>query len=128
MERRTLFRGPLSLPGVQLTEMESATMKHQGLLGRAFRQSDLLIALGIVGIVVMMIVPIPTMLLDVFITLNIAMALCIVLVTIYAKDALEFSVFPSLLLVATLFRLAINISVTRQVLLHADAGNVVKSF
>jgi flagellar biosynthesis protein FlhA len=100
----------------------------RGAIGRILRQPDLLVALGIVTIVVMMIIPIPHILLDVFITLNIAAALAIVLVTIYSQEALDFSVFPTLLLITTLFRLAINVSVTRLILLEADAGEVVKAF
>jgi flagellar biosynthesis protein FlhA len=99
-----------------------------GILGRILGQSDLLVALGVVLIVVMMIVPIPHVLLDIFITLNIAMALSVVLIAIYSRKALDFSVFPTLLLITTLFRLAINISVTRLVLLTGDAGEVVKAF
>jgi flagellar biosynthesis protein FlhA len=100
----------------------------RGVLGRILGQSDLLVALGIVVIVVMMIVPIPHMLLDLFITLNIATALTVVLISVYAQRALDFSAFPTLLLITTLFRLAINISVTRLILLTGDAGNVVKTF
>ena len=99
-----------------------------GILGRLLGHSDLMVALGIVTIVVMMIVPIPHALLDMFITLNIAVALSIVLISVYAKRALDFSVFPTLLLITTLFRLAINISVTRLILGEGDAGQVVKSF
>ncbi|MCW2926503.1 MAG: flagellar biosynthesis protein FlhA [Thermoleophilia bacterium] len=99
-----------------------------GFLGRVLAQSDLLVALGIVVIVVMMIVPIPHVLLDLFITLNIATALTIVLISVYARRALDFSAFPTLLLITTLFRLAINISVTRLILLEGDAGEVVESF
>jgi flagellar biosynthesis protein FlhA len=62
------------------------------------------------------------------ITLNISCALAIVVTTLYVKKALEFSVFPSLLLITTLFRLAINVSVTRLILLHGDAGHVVAAF
>ena len=99
-----------------------------GVLRRILGQSDLMVALGIVTIVVMMIVPIPHILLDLFITMNIALALTIVLVSVYAQRALDFSVFPTLLLITTLFRLAINISVARLILLEGDAGEVVESF
>src|SRR5690348_10010035 len=76
----------------------------------------------------MMLVPLPTPLIDVFITVNISAALMILITTMYVPKALDFSAFPSLLLLTTLFRLAINISVTRLVLLHGDAGHVVKAF
>ncbi len=76
----------------------------------------------------MMVLPLPAVLLDVLITVNIAIALTIVLLSLYTQDALEFSVFPSLLLFTTLFRLAINVSVTRLILLHGDAGAVIQAF
>src|SRR4051795_6506154 len=92
------------------------------------KYTDLIAAGVVVMVVVMMIIPLPAMLLDLMITLNISCALAIVVTTLYTKKALDFSVFPSLLLITTLFRLAINVSVTRLVLLHGDAGNVVEAF
>jgi flagellar biosynthesis protein FlhA len=92
------------------------------------KYTDLIAAAVVVLVVVMLIIPLPPMLLDLMITLNISCALAIVITTLYVKKAIEFSVFPSLLLITTLFRLAINISVTRLILLHGDAGNVVKAF
>jgi flagellar biosynthesis protein FlhA len=83
---------------------------------------------AMVGVVVMLVVPLPTELIDLLITLNMVGAVVILLTSMYVRRALEFSVFPSLLLVATMFRLALNVSVTRQVLLHAKAGNVVAAF
>ena len=76
----------------------------------------------------MMVLPLPTVLLDLLITLNISAALAIVIATMYMNRALEFSVFPSLLLLTTLFRLALNVSVTRLILPHGDAGSVIKAF
>ncbi|HEY2054306.1 MAG TPA: flagellar biosynthesis protein FlhA, partial [Solirubrobacterales bacterium] len=78
--------------------------------------------------VVMMIVPLPPGLIDLFITLNIASAITIVVATLYVPRALDFAAFPSLLLLTTMFRLAINVSVTRQILLHGEGGSVVKAF
>jgi flagellar biosynthesis protein FlhA len=99
-----------------------------GSLKRLTRQSDLIAAGAVVLVVAMMIIPLPPLLLDFFITLNIAGALMIVCATLYVPKALDFSSFPSLLLLTTLFRLAINISVTRLILLHGDAGHVVEAF
>ena len=110
------------------TTASAAQLGGSGLLGRVLKQTDLLVALGIVMIVVMMIVPVPHALLDVLITLNIAAGLTIVLISVYSRRALDFSAFPTLLLITTLFRLAINISVTRLILGEGDAGQVVKSF
>jgi flagellar biosynthesis protein FlhA len=92
------------------------------------KYTDLIGAGVVVLVVIMLIVPLPPMLLDLMITLNISCALAIVVVTLYVRKAIEFSVFPALLLITTLFRLAINISVTRLVLLHGDAGHVVEAF
>src|SRR5919112_1826092 len=98
------------------------------MLKKLSKYSDLLAAGAIVLVVVMMVVPLPAFLLDLAITLNISSALMIVVATLYVPRALDFSAFPSLLLLTTLFRLAINVSVTRLVLLHGDAGHVVTAF
>jgi flagellar biosynthesis protein FlhA len=79
-------------------------------------------------IIVMMVVPLPSMVLDLLIATNITAALLIVLVSMYVKRPLDFSAFPSLLLIATLFRLALNVSATRLVLLDGFAGKVIDSF
>ena len=97
-------------------------------LKQAGKHSDLIAAGAIVLVVAMMIIPLPAFLLDLAITLNISAALMIVVATLYVPRALDFSAFPSLLLLTTLFRLAINISVTRLILLHGDAGHVVTAF
>jgi flagellar biosynthesis protein FlhA len=83
---------------------------------------------AVIVIVIMLVVPLPTFLIDILITLNMGFALVVLLTTMYVRKAKDFSAFPSLLLLATVFRLAINISVTRLVLLHGYAGTVVQSF
>ena len=98
------------------------------LLKKAGRHSDLVAAAAVVLVVAMMVIPLPPFLLDLLITLNISAALMIVVATLYVPRALDFSSFPSLLLLTTLFRLAINVSVTRLILLHGDAGHVVTAF
>src|ERR671932_379419 len=95
---------------------------------RMMKHTDLLAAGAVVLVVVMMIVPLPPALVDMFITLNISAALAVLVSTLYMPKALDFAAFPSLLLLTTLFRLAINVSVTRLILLHGDAGHVVKAF
>jgi flagellar biosynthesis protein FlhA len=97
-------------------------------LKKASRYSDLVAAAAVVLVVAMMVIPLPPFLLDLLITLNISSALMIVVATLYVPRALDFSSFPSLLLLTTLFRLAINVSVTRLILLHGDAGHVVTAF
>ncbi len=99
-----------------------------GMMQKLSRHTDLLAAGAVVLVVVMMIVPLPPFLLDLFITLNISVALAVLVATLYMPRALDFAAFPSLLLLTTLFRLAINVSVTRLILLHGDAGHVVSAF
>jgi len=91
-------------------------------------RTDVLVAAMIVGIVMIMIIPMPTWLLDILLTFNITFALIIIMVSVFNLDPLDFSVFPSLLLIMTLFRLALNISSTRLILLHAYAGEVINTF
>jgi flagellar biosynthesis protein FlhA len=98
------------------------------LLSKAGRHSDLAAAGAVVLVIAMMIIPLPPLLLDFFITMNISAALMIVVATMYVPRALDFSSFPSVLLLTTLFRLAINVSVTRLILLHGNAGHVVEAF
>ncbi|MFZ3101241.1 MAG: flagellar biosynthesis protein FlhA [Desulfitobacteriaceae bacterium] len=89
---------------------------------------DVLAAFGIVGIVIMMVIPLPAMLLDILITLNITGSVLTLMLAVFTKDPLDFSVLPSLLLTMTLFRLSLNISTTRLVLLDGYAGEVIQQF
>ncbi|MGO4372473.1 flagellar biosynthesis protein FlhA, partial [Paenibacillus sp. MCAF20] len=89
---------------------------------------DIIILLGIIGIVLMMIIPIPVLLLDFLLIVNISIALMILLIAMNTREALDFSIFPAILLVTTLFRLALNVSTTRNILSHAHAGEVVETF
>jgi flagellar biosynthesis protein FlhA len=110
------------------TAAAPAPARQRGVLNKLLDNSDVAIAVVVVGIVVMMILPLPPFLLDILITANISAALAIVLATLYPTEPLQFSVFPSLLLVATLFRLGLNISSTRLILLDGHAGEVIASF
>lgn len=92
------------------------------------RYNDLFIALAAIVVVGMMIVPMPEWAMDIMLILNITMALTIFLVTIYSLSPLEFSSFPAMLLVSTLFRLALNIAATRLILLNGSAGSVIAAF
>lgn len=89
---------------------------------------DVIVALGIIAIVIIIIIPIPNGLLSILLSINIALSILILLISMYAKDVLEISIFPSLLLIATLFRLSLNISTTRGILKDGDAGKVVETF
>jgi type III secretion protein V len=92
------------------------------------QRGDLVVALIVLTAVIMMIVPLPTTVVDVVITLNIATAVLILLVAFYITAPTQFSSLPSVILLSTLFRLAITITTTRLILLQADAGQVVQSF
>ena len=102
---------------------------RSGLLLRQLnRFSDVLLAGLIVSVVGMMIIPLPFFLLDLLLVLNISIALTLLLVAVYVPNALRLAAFPTILLVTTLFRLALNVSSTRLILLKAQAGEVIKSF
>ncbi|WP_423243576.1 flagellar biosynthesis protein FlhA [Clostridium thermarum] len=91
-------------------------------------QSDTLVALGVIGIVMMIIIPLPTVLLDILLALNISISVIILMITMFTTEVLQFSVFPTLLLVTTLFRLGLNISSTRLILTEANAGKIIEAF
>ncbi|HWR90691.1 MAG TPA: FHIPEP family type III secretion protein, partial [Dissulfurispiraceae bacterium] len=103
------------------------------MLERLLKQSDLLLAVGIVTVLSLMVIPIPPLLLDVALTFSITLSVMILLVSSYVYRSLEFSVFPSMLLVSTLLRLSLNIASTRLILMKGDegidaAGKVIQSF
>ncbi len=100
---------------------------------RIFLRSDVMVSLGLVMILLVMIIPMPPFLLDLFLSLNITVALMILIITLYVQRSLEFSIFPTVLLVTTLFRLSLNVASTRLILLRGDvgefaAGKVIQSF
>ena len=101
---------------------------NENTISKLLKHTDLVAAVAVVVIVAMLIIPLPSMLLDLFITINISAALAVVVATMYLQKPLEFSAFPSLLLLTTMFRLAINVSVTRLILTKGDAGSVVRDF
>jgi flagellar biosynthesis protein FlhA len=96
------------------------------------KNSDLFVAFVVILFVLMLIIPLPSIFLDVLISFNITMALVVALITMYTLEPLHFSIFPTLLLITTIFRLALNISATRLILLHgnessAAAGRVIET-
>jgi len=106
-----------------------ARYNYRGLLNR----SDVMASLGLVGILFIMIIPLPSIMLDLFLSMNITLALLILIISLYTTKAIEFSIFPSVLLTTTLFRLALNVASTRLILLNGDqgadaAGTVIQSF
>lgn len=102
--------------------------QHQGLLASIGASAPIWVAGASVMLVVLMIVPIPTQLLDLLLVVNITIALLIIGTSLYAENALAFSVFPTLLLIITLFRLSLNVTATRAILLHGYAGEVIQFF
>lgn len=93
-----------------------------------FRTSDIAVSGAVIAVVAMMVVPLPALLLDVLLTFNIAAALVILLVSIFTQQPLQFNALPPLLLISTLFRLALNVSSTRLLLLTGEAGEVIRQF
>src|SRR5690625_3811724 len=89
---------------------------------------DLSVLLGVILIIVMLVIPLPGWLLSILILCNISLALIVILVSMNTQEALQFSIFPSLLLLLTLFRLGLNVSTTRSILAKGDAGVVVDTF
>ena len=93
-----------------------------------YKYSEFGLAVGVLVILFVLIVPLPTFLLDIFISVNISLSFLVLLVTLHVRRALEISAYPSLLLFLTLFRLALNVASTRLILMHAEAGQVIASF
>lgn len=89
---------------------------------------DVIVAFGVIGIVLMIIIPLNTTLLDILIALNITISIVIILLTMFTTEVLQFSVFPTLLLITTLFRLGLNVSSTRLILTQHDAGKIIEAF
>lgn len=116
---------------MELTHIQStlAGLRFRQLFGR----SDVIAALGLVSILMIMIIPLPSIILDLFLSMNITIALLILIISLYTVKATDFSIFPSILLTTTLFRLALNVASTRLILIHGDegpgaAGSVIQSF
>ena len=115
--------------GPRRANMEIAMSDEDLTLPQGPRSAGGLVLAGmVVAVVAMMIVPLPTPLLDVLLTLNLALAVVILLVAVYSARTLELSTFPTLLVLTTLFRLSLNVSTVRLILLQADAGRIVHSF
>ncbi len=104
-----------------------------GSLQEWFRSSSTAMAIGLIGILLVMMIPLPSFILDILLSFNITFTIVILLVSIYVLKPLDFSVFPSVLLIATLMRLSLNVASTRLILLHGNegagaAGQVIKAF
>ena len=104
----------------------------RGAVIRAFagNRSDVFVAVGVVFVIMMLLIPLPTFILDMLMSVNLVLSVMIILITLYTRRALDFSIFPTLLLVTTLFSLALNVSSTRLILSKGAAfdGRIVKGF
>ncbi|MCY3974375.1 MAG: type III secretion system export apparatus subunit SctV [Simkaniaceae bacterium] len=92
------------------------------------RSSDIIVAFFVVIIIMMLIIPVPPTVIDVMIGVNLSISIVLLMVSLYIQKAVHLSIFPSILLITTLFRLGIEIAATRQILLHADGGEVIQAF
>lgn len=97
-------------------------------MGKLKNRFDILVAFGVMGIILMIIIPLPPFLLDILLVVNITLSVLILLMTLFSTNVLQLSIFPTLLLVTTLFRLGLNISSTRLILGEGYAGNIIESF
>jgi flagellar biosynthesis protein FlhA len=96
--------------------------------GGILQRSELLLSIALLGLLIVFLVPLPTFLLDLLLAFNLSATVLVLLITLTVRQPLEFSTFPSLLLLLTLYRLALNVATTRLVLLNADAGEIVLAF
>jgi type III secretion protein V len=103
-------------------------LDEKSFVGNLARRADILLVLFVIAIIGLMIAPIPVALLDALIAINIAISVCLLMLSIYVQSPGALSTFPSLLLFTTLLRLALNIASTKQILLHAHAGAVIETF
>ena len=92
------------------------------------KYSDIILAALVIAVLAMIIIPLPTWLIDILLTINVTIGVLILLVSLYISDALKLASFPTILLITTLFRLALNISSTRLILSEGDAGEVIRAF
>ena len=110
------------------TSLAETVGLEKSMLKKILHYSDIGVALLMVLVVVMMVIPLPTGLIDVLLAANITLGVVVLLVTFYVKRALDLSVFPTLLLIVTLFRIALNVSTTRLILLNGYAGEIIMAF
>ena len=116
-----------------MAETESQTLPSMMQWRELVRRSDIWASFGLFGIIMLMIIPLPPIVLDLCLAINITLAILILVISLYTTKAPEFSIFPSVLLVTTLFRLSLNVASTRLILLHGHegidaAGSVIQSF
>ena len=111
-----------------MAEGTSTSRFFMNSVSKLLRSKDIVMAVALIMLVLLLIVPLPSFLVDLLLVMNIAAAVGILMLTMYITEPLEFSTFPTVLLLLTLFRLGINVSVSRLILLDGSAGNVVQTF
>jgi len=114
-------------------QLETTTKQVLPEIGRALRQSDVLMALGVIAILVVLILPLPPILLDLLLALSIMFSVLVLLTALFIEKPLDFSAFPTVLLIATMLRLSLNLASTRLILAHGHegpdaAGGVIEAF
>ena len=92
------------------------------------RNQDIVLAVAVMGVLAVLVIPIPTALLDILLAINISLSVVVLLTAIYLQHPVDFAVFPSLLLMLTLFRLSLNVASTRLILSQANAGSIINAF
>lgn len=109
-------------------ESLSRFLGGEGAFGKLRNSSDIVLAIFIIGIITMIILPVPPHVIDALLAINLMVAISLIMVSLYIPSAIELSMFPSILLITTLYRLGINIASTRQILLNAYAGDIIEAF
>ncbi len=109
------------------------SLPSMGDLRRLSARPDILLAVAVMGILVVLVVPLPAILLDLLLAISIIVSVLILMTALFIENPMEFSVFPTVLLIATMFRLALNLATTRLILAHghesgAPAGHVIEAF
>lgn len=102
--------------------------EFSGRIRGAMGHTDVILAIGVIGLVALLVIPLPPFLLDILLCLSIIFSVMALLLTLYVENALEFSAFPSLLLFLTLFRLGLNIASTRMILTRGEGGDIIRTF
>ena len=116
-----------------IQEEEQGDTLMQRIVSQIREKGDVVVAISVVFVILIMIIPLNSFLADIFLTVSISLSLLILFIGMYIQRPLDFSVFPSVLLITTLFRLSLNIASTRLILLHGDegsqaAGRLIKAF
>jgi flagellar biosynthesis protein FlhA len=123
----------LSMTDVTAGQGGGFNMPNRGALQKLFNRPDLFLAIGVMGILVVLIFPLPSLLLDLLLALSIILSVLVLMTALFIEEPLEFSAFPTVLLIVTMFRLALNMASTRLILQHgheggAAAGHVIEAF